>query len=110
MTGWAAGMSRRKLLKSSINHHGSTGTHPAIFLTSVVGVPDKRMGEEICAWISVKENMTLTEEDVKQFCKGKISHFKIPRYIMFVKEFPKTLTGKIKKSEMTRMSIEELKL
>ncbi|GIY52334.1 medium-chain acyl-CoA ligase ACSF2, mitochondrial [Caerostris darwini] len=85
-------------------------THPAIFLTSVVGVPDKRMGEEICAWISVKENMTLTEEDVKQFCKGKISHFKIPRYIMFVKEFPKTLTGKIKKSEMTRMSIEELKL
>ncbi|GIY52333.1 medium-chain acyl-CoA ligase ACSF2, mitochondrial [Caerostris darwini] len=85
-------------------------THPAILESHVVGVPDKRMGEEVCAWISVKENMILTEEDVKQFCKGKISHFKIPRYIMFVKEFPKTVSGKIKKYEMVRISIEKLNL
>lgn len=85
-------------------------THPAILEVNVVGVPDKRMGEEVCAWISVKKDMNLTEENVKEFCKGKISHFKIPRYIMFVNEFPKTLSGKIKKYEMVKISTEKLKL
>ncbi|XP_055932646.1 medium-chain acyl-CoA ligase ACSF2, mitochondrial-like [Argiope bruennichi] len=85
-------------------------THPAILEVNVVGVPDKRMGEEVCAWISVKKDMNLTEEEVKNFCRGKISHFKIPRYIMFVDDFPKTTSGKIKKYEMVRISTEKLKL
>ncbi|GFT22810.1 medium-chain acyl-CoA ligase ACSF2, mitochondrial [Nephila pilipes] len=85
-------------------------THPAVLEVNVVGVPDKRMGEEVCAWISVKKDINLTEEDVKEFCRGKISHFKIPRYVMFVNEFPKTPSGKIKKYEMVKISIEKLKL
>ncbi|KFM70604.1 Acyl-CoA synthetase family member 2, mitochondrial, partial [Stegodyphus mimosarum] len=81
-------------------------THPAVLETHVVGVPDTRMGEELCAWISVKDGMNITEEDIKKFSKGKISHFKIPRYIIFVKDFPKTTSGKIKKFEMKEISIQ----
>ncbi|GIY52332.1 medium-chain acyl-CoA ligase ACSF2, mitochondrial [Caerostris darwini] len=85
-------------------------THPAVREVHICGVPDKRMGEEACAWLLLKDGMHLTEEEVKAFCKGKISHFKIPRYIMFVEEFPKTGSGKIKKIEMTKISIEKLSL
>ncbi|GIY95506.1 medium-chain acyl-CoA ligase ACSF2, mitochondrial [Caerostris extrusa] len=85
-------------------------THPAVREVHICGVPDKRMGEEACAWLLLKDGMHLTEEEVKAFCKGKISHFKIPRYIMFVEEFPKTESGKIKKIEMTKISIEKLNL
>ncbi|GFS55397.1 medium-chain acyl-CoA ligase ACSF2, mitochondrial, partial [Trichonephila inaurata madagascariensis] len=85
-------------------------THPSILEVNVVGVPDKRMGEEICAWIVVKKDMNLTEENVKEFCKGKLSHFKVPRYIMFVDDFPKTPSGKIKKYEMVKISTEKLNL
>ncbi|XP_055933207.1 medium-chain acyl-CoA ligase ACSF2, mitochondrial-like isoform X1 [Argiope bruennichi] len=85
-------------------------THPSILEVHICGVPDDRMGEEACAWICLKEGAKLTEEEVKEFCKGKISHYKIPRYIMFVKEFPKTQSGKIKKSEMTKIASEKLKL
>ncbi|KAF8781965.1 Medium-chain acyl-CoA ligase ACSF2 like protein [Argiope bruennichi] len=85
-------------------------SHPAVLEVHVCGVPDQRMGEEACAWICLKEGMNLTAEQVKEFCKGKISHFKIPRYIMFVEEFPKTQSGKVKKFEMSKISIEKLKL
>ncbi|GBL96173.1 Acyl-CoA synthetase family member 2, mitochondrial [Araneus ventricosus] len=85
-------------------------SHPAVLEAHVCGVPDQRMGEEACAWICLKEGMSLTEEQVKQFCKGKISHFKIPRYIMFVDDFPKTQSGKVQKFEMSKISIEKLKL
>ena len=58
------------------------------------------MGEELCVWIKLNDGQTLKEEDVRQFCKGKISHFKIPKYISFVTEFPTTVTGKIQKFVM----------
>ncbi|XP_042909821.2 medium-chain acyl-CoA ligase ACSF2, mitochondrial-like [Parasteatoda tepidariorum] len=84
--------------------------HPAILESYICGVPDERLGEELCCWIHVKPGMTLTEEDVRKFCQGKISYYKIPRYILFVDEFPKTKTGKAQKHEMAKISIEKLGL
>ncbi len=83
-------------------------THPAIKEVQVFGVPDTRMGEEVCAWIQLEDGMSLTEDPVKDFCKGQITHFKIPRYIRFVDEYPMTVTGKIQKFRMTEMMLEEL--
>jgi fatty-acyl-CoA synthase len=84
-------------------------THPKISEVQVFGVEDMKMGEEVCAWIQLKENQTATEEDIRDFCKGQISHFKIPRYVRFVKEYPMTVTGKIRKIEMRAMMSEELR-
>jgi fatty-acyl-CoA synthase len=84
-------------------------THPKISEVQVFGVEDPKMGEEVCAWIQLKEGQTATEEQIRDFCKGQISHFKIPRYIRFVDEFPMTVTGKIRKIEMRAMMAEELK-
>nr|XP_056718347.1 medium-chain acyl-CoA ligase ACSF2, mitochondrial [Euleptes europaea] len=75
-------------------------THPKIQEVQVVGVKDERMGEEICASIRVKHGEECTAEEVKAFCKGKIAHFKIPRYIVFVKDFPLTVSGKIQKYKL----------
>ena len=85
-------------------------THPHIADVQVIGVPDERFGEEIMAWVSCKEGVTLTEEDVKEFCKGRIAHYKVPRYVKFVVEFPMTVTGKVRKVEMRDQSIQELGL
>jgi fatty-acyl-CoA synthase len=60
-------------------------------------LPDKRYGEELCAWIVVRPGQTLTEDDIRSFCKGQIAHYKVPRYIRFVEGFPMTVTGKIQK-------------
>ncbi len=84
-------------------------THPDISEVQVFGVEDPKMGEEVCAWIQLRDGRTVTEEQVREFCKGQISHFKIPRYIRFVDEFPMTVTGKIRKIEMRAMMAEELK-
>jgi len=65
-----------------------------------VGVDDERMGEEVCAWIQLRGQTNLNEEEVKAFCQGNIAHFKIPRYVRFVEEFPMTVTGKIQKFAM----------
>ena len=67
------------------------------------------MGEELCVWIKLNDGQTLKEEDVRQFCKGKISHFKIPKYISFVTEFPTTVTGKIQKFVMKDTMEKKLK-
>ena len=67
------------------------------------------MGEELCAWIKLNSGQELTEEDIKNFCKGKISHFKIPKYILFVTEFPTTVTGKIQKFVMREIMEKKLK-
>nr|XP_014092842.1 medium-chain acyl-CoA ligase ACSF2, mitochondrial-like [Bactrocera oleae]XP_036225304.1 medium-chain acyl-CoA ligase ACSF2, mitochondrial-like [Bactrocera oleae] len=76
-------------------------THEDILEAQVIGVPDKRMGEEICAYIRLRSGAnTLIHEDVKKFCHGKIAHFKVPRYVRCVEEFPKTTSGKIKKFEL----------
>jgi fatty-acyl-CoA synthase len=83
-------------------------THPKIKEVQVFGIPDLRMGEEICAWIQLEEGESLTEEEVKSFCKGQITHFKIPKYIRFVDEYPMTVTGKIQKFKMSEMMSEEL--
>ncbi|SUA52296.1 Long-chain-fatty-acid--CoA ligase [Oligella urethralis] len=83
-------------------------THPAIQDVQVVGVPDEVYGEELCAWIMLKENASLSEEEVKEFCAGQISRQKIPRYIRFAEEFPMTASGKIQKFKIREIMIEEL--
>ena len=82
--------------------------HPAIHEVQVIGIPDEKYGEEICAWIELKQNMRLTEEEIKSYCRGKIAHYKIPRYIKFVDSFPMTVTGKIRKVEMREITIKEM--
>jgi fatty-acyl-CoA synthase len=84
-------------------------THPKIREVQVFGVEDPKMGEEVCAWIQLKEGQKATEEQIREFCKGQISHFKIPRHIRFVDDFPMTVTGKIRKIEMRAIMAEELK-
>ena len=74
--------------------------HPKVLDVQVVGVPDQKYGEELCAWIIVREGERLTEEDVRAFCQGQIAHYKIPRYICFVDSFPMTVTGKIQKFQI----------
>lgn len=71
--------------------------HPAVQEVQVIGVPDERLGEQICAWIKLKSGFSPSQEDIKNFCKGQLSHFKIPRYVIFVDGFPKTVSGKVQK-------------
>lgn len=77
---------------------------------SVFGVPDEKYGEEICAWIKLKSGMVASEEEIKAFCKEQIAHYKVPRYVRFVDEFPMTVTGKIQKFIMRKKMMEELGL
>ncbi len=83
-------------------------TNPKISDVQVIGIPDEKYGEEVMAWIKLKEREQATKEEILEFCKGKIAHFKIPRYIKFVDDFPMTVTGKIRKVEMREISIKEL--
>ena len=85
-------------------------SHPKIQDVQVIGVPDPRYGEEICAWIKLKAGQTATPEEIREFCKGQIAHYKIPRYIEFVPEFPMTITGKIQKFVMREQTIKNLGL
>jgi fatty-acyl-CoA synthase len=83
-------------------------THPKIADVQVFGVPDERYGEEICAWVRLRAGESLTEEEVRAFCQGQIAHYKIPRYVRFVDEFPMTVTGKMQKFIMRAQMTEEL--
>jgi len=85
-------------------------SNPKISMAQVIGVPDAKFGEELCAWIKLKDGVSATEDEMREFCKGKIAHYKIPRYFRFVNEFPMTASGKIRKVEMRRISMEELSL
>ena len=85
-------------------------THPAVSDVQVVGVPDLRMGEEVLAWIRLKEKGMATARDIRDFCRGKISKYKIPRYIKFVDSYPMTITGKIQKFRIREIAIRELGL
>ena len=85
-------------------------THPDVVEVQVIGVPDVRYGEEVMAWIQLRENAHTTAVDIKDFCRGTIAHYKIPRYIKFTDSFPMTITGKIQKFKMREQSIEELGL
>jgi len=82
--------------------------HSAVEDVAVVGVPDERMGEELCAWIKLRRGESLGEQDLREFCKGRIAHFKIPRHIRFVSEFPTTATGKVQKFVIRERMTEEL--
>lgn len=83
-------------------------THEKIQEVQIVGVPDERLGEQVCAWIKCHEGQTLTEEEVRAYCKNKITHFKVPHYIRFVDDYPMTVTGKIMKFKMRDAMVEEL--
>ncbi len=85
-------------------------THPRIEQVEVVGVPDPRLGEEIAACIRLGEGETLTEQEIRDFCKGQLAHFKIPRYVRFVDEYPMTVTGKVQKFVLRDQLKEELRL
>ena len=82
--------------------------HPKIAAVQVFGVPDARFGEELCAWIQVRDGATLTEPELQEYCQGQIAHYKIPRYIRFVEDYPMTVTGKVQKFAMRRRMMEEL--
>jgi fatty-acyl-CoA synthase len=85
-------------------------THPAIEQASVVGVPDARYVEELCAWVKLKAGATLSEDELRNFCRANLAHYKAPRYIRFVEEFPQTVTGKIQKFKIREQMIAELGL
>jgi fatty-acyl-CoA synthase len=84
--------------------------HPKVQDVQVVGVPDARYGEELCAWVRAKPGEMPTEDELKEFCRGRIAHYKIPRYIRFVDAFPMTVTGKIQKFRIREAMIAELAL
>ena len=84
--------------------------HPAVSDVQVIGVPDQKYGEELCAWVILKAGQTATEDDIRGFCKGQIAHYKVPRYVKFVEAFPMTITGKIQKFAMRDQMKQELQL
>jgi fatty-acyl-CoA synthase len=85
-------------------------THPDISDVQVIGVPDERYGEELMAWVIARERASLDEDAVREFCRGKIAHYKVPRYVKFVDSFPMTVTGKVQKFKMRDQAIDELDL
>jgi fatty-acyl-CoA synthase len=85
-------------------------THPDIEDVQAIGVPDDKYGEELMVWVKVRSGASLDDDDLRSFCKGKIAHYKVPRYVKFVDEFPMTVTGKVRKVEMREISIGELGL
>ena len=85
-------------------------THPKISDIQVIGVPDKKYGEEVCAWIRLREGQHATEDEIRDYCRGKIATYKIPRFIRFTTEFPMTVTGKIQKFRMREQMVKELGL
>jgi fatty-acyl-CoA synthase len=85
-------------------------SHPKISEVQVVGVPDVKYGEDVCAWIRLRDGEQATDHELREYCRGHIASYKIPRYIRFTSEFPTTVTGKIQKFRMREISIEELGL
>jgi fatty-acyl-CoA synthase len=85
-------------------------THEDVADVQVIGVPDERYGEEIMAWVQLREGAAVSGDDLREWCRGKIAHFKVPRYVKLVDEFPMTVTGKVQKFKMREQAIEELQL
>jgi fatty-acyl-CoA synthase len=82
-------------------------THPKISDVQVVGLPDAKLGEAVLAWIRLKPGELATEAEIREFCQGKIAHFKIPQFIRFVTEFPMTVSGKVQKFAIREIEIRE---
>ena len=85
-------------------------THPKISEVQVIGIPSRKFGEEVMAWIKLKTGEVATATELTEFCKGRIAYFKIPAYFKFTDTFPMTVTGKIQKFKMRELSITELGL
>ncbi len=85
-------------------------SHPAVADVQVVGVPDERYGEEIMAWVIAREGATVDEDELREYCRGKIAHYKIPRYVATCSDFPMTVTGKIQKHKLRAQAIDKLGL
>ncbi|MBR8662662.1 AMP-binding protein [Bacillus paralicheniformis] len=84
--------------------------HPNILDVQIVGVPDETFGEEVSAWIKLKSGASMTADELKEYCKGKIARYKIPRYIAFVEEFPMTASGKVQKFKLREQALEHFQL
>ncbi|HCN50118.1 MAG TPA: AMP-binding protein [Chryseobacterium sp.] len=85
-------------------------TYTNILDVQIIGVPSEKFGEEVMAWVKVRAGFTITEEELVEYCKGRIAHYKVPKYWKFVDEFPMTISGKIRKVEMREISMKELGL
>jgi fatty-acyl-CoA synthase len=85
-------------------------THPEVEDVQVIGVPDTRYGEELMAWVKLKPGAAATPDELRDFCRGRIAHYKVPRYVKLVEGFPMTVTGKVRKVEMREVSVAELGL
>jgi fatty-acyl-CoA synthase len=83
--------------------------HPAITQVAIVGYPDKRLSEVGVAFVLLEAGNSLTEGEVIDYCKGKIASYKIPRYVVFVKDYPMTASGKVKKTELREMALRQIK-
>jgi fatty-acyl-CoA synthase len=83
-------------------------THPKVAQVAVFGLPDEFYGEEIMAWVQLRAGQSVSEEEMREFCRGNIAHFKIPRWIWFVDEFPTTVTGKLQKFRMREIALEKM--
>ena len=85
-------------------------SHPDVADVQVVGVPDPKYGEELMAAVRLRPGATITEEELRDFCRGTIAHYKVPRYVRFVDEFPMTVTGKVQKYKMREEAVAALGL
>jgi fatty-acyl-CoA synthase len=85
-------------------------THPDVADVQVIGVPDVRYGEELCAWVVPRSGASLSEETVREYCQARLAHYKVPRYVVFVEDFPMTVTGKVQKFKMREDTIARLGL
>jgi len=85
-------------------------THPKVAQVAVFGVPDELYGEAVMAWLQLHHGEQCSEEEIRGFCKDQVAHFKIPKYIWFVDDFPMTVTGKLQKFRMREIAIEQLGL
>jgi fatty-acyl-CoA synthase len=85
-------------------------THPKVLAAQVFGIPDPRLGEDVCAWIVLRPGQTANAEEIRAYCHGRIAHFKVPRHVRFVDEFPLTATGKPQKFVMREAMMRELNL
>ena len=82
--------------------------HPNVEQVAVFGIPDLYFGEELMAWVLVKQGQSLSEQELREYCKDKLAHFKIPKHLWFVDEFPMTVTGKLQKFRMREIALDKL--